>query len=123
MLLLSCWGTYVGSRVGWVGTVDSNVVRQRTATLEALFHESCACGEGIRLQFLEDNAGSLRVTLRQIKTAMRAAMRGINRDNFVMTFKRNGRFIIPHKANNPNFRGDRNCHHALMTVDQLNKLK
>ena len=57
-------------------------------TLETLFHKLCAHGEGIRLEFLEDNAGSLRVTLKQIKTAIRAAMKGVNRECFVMTFKR-----------------------------------
>ena len=70
------------------GTVDSGIARQRNMTLETLVHKLCAHGEGIRLEFLEDNAGSLRVTLKQIKTAIRAAMKGVNRECFAMTFKR-----------------------------------
>ena len=80
-------------------------------------------GDGIRLEFLRDDAGSLRATLKQIKTAIRAAMKDIGRDQFIMTFKRGDHFIIPHKANLPDFSGDRNYDHVRMTVDQLKKLK
>ena len=55
------------------GTVDSDVVRIRIMTLETLLSNNWARGEGIRLQFLEDNEGSLKITLRQIKTVIRAA--------------------------------------------------
>ena len=60
---------------------------------------------------MEGDEGTLRFALRQIKTAMHAAMRGVGRDKFVMTFKRGDRFIIP------GFKGDENCHHVLMTTD------
>ena len=103
--------------------VDSKTARQRTMTLETSFHKLCANGEGIRLQFLEGNAGALKATLRQIKAGTRAAMTGLGRDHFMMTFKSGDRFIIPCKANNPNFRGDENCYHTLMATDKLNELR
>ena len=79
--------------------------------------------EGIRLQFLEGNPGSLRATLRQIKTAMHAAMTRLEHDYFMLTFKRGDRFITHCKANDPSFAGDENCHHVLMATDKLNELK
>ena len=80
-----------------VDEVSQRGCMQRATTLETLFHRLCSDGDGIRLQFLEGNPGGLRLTLRQIKAATRAAMTGLEQDYFVMTFKRGDRFIIPCK--------------------------
>ena len=40
----------------------------------------------------------MRATLKQIKIAIRAAMKGVDGDQFVMTFKRGDRFTMPCKG-------------------------
>ena len=92
-------------------------------TLENLFEMKCARGEGIRLEMLEGDPGELQLTLRQIKAAIRAAMRGLARDVFVLTFKRGDRHVAQHQANNPWIIGDENYYHAMMTPDKLNELR
>ena len=77
----------------------------------------------IRLEFLRGKGGAERVTLRQIKMALRAAINDIDRDEFVLTFKRGDKFIVPHKENNDDMLGNRDCCHVRMTVDRLNKLR
>ena len=61
--------------------------------------------------------------MKQIKTALRAAMKDIDRDEFVPTFKRGDKFIVPHAANNDNIIGNGDHCHVRMTIDRLNKLK
>ena len=61
-------------------------------------------------------------TLRQIKTAMHAAMMGVDGEHFMMTFKSGDRFIIPCKANDPNFKGDRNHHHDVLMTQWTNSM-
>ena len=105
------------------GIVDSDVARIRIMTLETLLSNNWARGEGIRLQFLEGNPGGLRLTLRQIKAATRAAMTGLEHDYFMMTFKRGDRFIMPCKADNPCFAGDENHCHVANGPERLQRLQ
>ena len=102
------------------GIVDSDVVQIRSITLETLLTKKCYRGEGIRLELPLGNPGGLQLTLRQIKTALRAAMSGLTHDIFMLAFKRGDRHIAPCKANNPCFSGDEDYHHVAMTTDKLN---
>ena len=63
------------------------------------------------------------MTLRQIKAAIRAAMRGLTRDIFMLTFKRGDRCVMQHQANDPWIIGDANYYHVMMTTDKLNELR
>ena len=61
--------------------------------------------------------------VRQHQAAMNDIEEEVDRDEFALTFKRGDKFIVPHKANNDDIIGNRDCCHARMTVDRLNKLK
>ena len=50
-------------------------------------------------------------------------MEHVDREAFVLAFKRGDRFLIPCKANNEHFVGDQECYHVTTTADRLNKLK
>ena len=91
--------------------------------LDTLFCKLIHHRVGIRLQFLQGDTGVKKVTLKEIKTALRAAMEHFDGDGFALTFKRGDEFMVPHEANNEDFVGDQDCCHVVMTVDQLNKLK
>ena len=90
------------------GIVDSGEIQIRSVTLETLFEMRCARGEGIRLEMLEGNPGESKLTSRQIKAAIRAAMRCLACDIFMLTFKRGDRCVVQHQANNPWIIGDAN---------------
>ena len=103
--------------------MEPDHMQAKVMPLETLFCKLCLHDMGIRLEFLRGNAGAATVTLRQIKTALRAAMKDIDRDEFVPTFKRGDKFIVPHAANNDNIIGNGDYCHVRMTIDRLNKLK
>ena len=105
------------------GLADLNVVQIRDIALETLFAKKCWHGEGIRLELLCGNPGGLELTLKQIRTALRAAMVGCPRPVFMLTFKTGDRHVVQHQANNPWIIGDENYHHVFMTPDKLNELR
>ena len=76
---------------------------------------------GIRLEFLRGNAGAQKATLKKIKAALVAVMNMVDRNGFVLTFKRGDGHIIPHVANNVDMMGDRNYYHVRMHANQLNR--
>ena len=91
--------------------------------LHMLFCKSCVQGMGIRLEFLRGNAGAQKATLKKIKAALVAVMNMVDRNGFVLTFKRGDKFIVKCKANNEDFVGNGDCCHVRMMADKLNKLK
>ena len=91
--------------------------------METLFTKKCYRGEGIRLELLHGNPGGLELTLKQIITALHAAMKGCPRPVFMLTFKRGDRHVVQCQANNPWIIGDENYCHAMMTPDKLNELR
>ena len=100
------------------GIIESNIVQIREMTLETSFTKKCHRGEAIRLEL-----PGLEPTLKQIRTALRAAMVGCPHPVFVLTFKTGDRHVVQHQANNPWIMGNENCYHVMMTTDKLNELK
>ena len=92
-------------------------------TLETLFTKKCHRGEAIRLELPHGNPGGLEPTLKQIRTALRAAMVGCPIPVFSLTFKTGDRFVAEYQANNPWIIGNENCCHLMMATDKLNELR
>ena len=75
------------------------------------------------MELLCGNPGGLELTLRQIKTALDAAMAGCPLPVFALSFKTGDRHVVQHQANNPWTAGDENYYHVMMTTDKLNELR
>ena len=105
------------------GIIESNIVQIREMTLETLFAKKCHRGEVIRLELPHGNPGGLEPTLKQIRTALRAAMAGCPIPVFSLTFKTGDRCVAEHQANDPWIMGDESYYHVLMTRDKLNELR
>ena len=106
------------------GVCESNVARQHSMTLAALFERKTSTGGAMRLQWLVGNPGEHEPTMRDIKVALIEAMsHATTHKKFMLTFKRGDKWYVPCKAGKNCIRGNEDFHHVLMTVNGLRKLR
>ena len=105
------------------GICESNVARQFSMTLAALFERKTSSKGAMRLQWLVGSPGGYEPTMEDIKAALIEAMSHMTHKKFMLTFKKGDKWHIPCKAGKNHIRGNEDFYHVLMTVNGLRKLR